>query len=316
MDGGSRELPAGAARPPRSLRVEFDRLTIGGKLSRGFGDERLLPSERVLRVVVVSGRGWVLQGSTLPPMVLIPLRRTLRVADIDSTRVLRTGEIFFAEAGQCQQVVGSGSALWLALIAPLPVWRRLFDATTAAPVAEPLILPAVHRADRAVRRAAVRLARAVDESASNPDPLTAALRFVTMLGELQDRFEPFIRRCPGRTLSQRRGVFLRLQRVYNWMEASNDFDLCVRTFARAANYSPCHFVRTFSTVYGQTPHTVLMEQRLLRAYRLVSETELSITEVARAAGFEDRCAFARSFKKRFGVSASSVRDCAAERDAA
>ena len=307
MDGGSLDLPAGASRPSKALRFEFGRLTIGGKLARGFGDERLLPSERELRVVVVSGRGWVLQGSALPPMVLIPLRRNLRVTDNDSTRILRTGELFFAEAGQCQQVVGAGAALWLALVASPAVWRLLFDATTVSPVPEPLIVPAVHRADRVVRCAAVRLARAAGADAKNADPMTAALRFIAMLAELQARFEPQIRRCPGRTLSQRRGVFLRLQRVYNWMESSNDLDLCVAGFARVANYSPCHFVRTFAAVYGQTPHTVLMEQRLQRAHRLVSDTELSITEVARAAGFEDRCAFARSFKKRFGIAASAVR---------
>lgn len=307
MDGGSLDLP----RPSKPLRIEFDRLTIGGKLSRGFADERLLPSDRVLRVVVVSGRGSILQGGALPPMVLVPLRRSIRITDSDCTRVLRTGELFIAEAGQCQQVVGSGAALWLALVARPAVWRLLFDTTAAAPIPEPLIVPAMHHADRTLRRAAVRLARAVETDAESALPMTAALRFVTMLGELQDRFEAHIRRCPGRTLSQRRGVFLRLQRVYNWMEASNALDLCVAGFARAANYSPCHFVRTFSMVYGQTPHTVLMEQRLKRAYRLVAETELSITEVARAAGFEDRCAFARSFKKRFGVAASLVRRCGA-----
>jgi AraC family transcriptional regulator len=50
-----------------------------------------------------------------------------------------------------------------------------------------------------------------------------------------------------------------------------------------------------------------MEQRLRRAFRLVNDTELSITEVARASGFEDRCAFARSFKLRFGHTATAVR---------
>jgi AraC family transcriptional regulator len=66
-------------------------------------------------------------------------------------------------------------------------------------------------------------------------------------------------------------------------------------------------VRTFNAVFGTTPHNVLMEQRLLRAHRLVHETRLSITEVARASGFEDRCAFARSFKQRFGVTATATR---------
>jgi AraC family transcriptional regulator len=134
------------------------------------------------------------------------------------------------------------------------------------------------------------------------------LGFVALLLDLQSTFDALIRRCPGRTLAQRRGVFLRLQRVCNYMESTSDLDLGIAGFARVANYSPCHFVRTFNSVYGETPHAVLIEQRLKRALRLVNDTELSITEVARASGFEDRCAFARSFKRRFGETATAVRE--------
>jgi AraC family transcriptional regulator len=35
---------------------------------------------------------------------------------------------------------------------------------------------------------------------------------------------------------------------------------------------------------------------------------MAITEIARASGFENRCAFSRSFKRRFGVTATSLRD--------
>jgi AraC family transcriptional regulator len=92
------------------------------------------------------------------------------------------------------------------------------------------------------------------------------------------------------------------------MESSSDLDLGIAGFARVANYSPCHFIRTFNSVYGKTPHAVLIEQRLKRALRLVNDTELSIAEVAHASGFEDRCAFARSFKRQFGETATAVRE--------
>ncbi|MGH6754808.1 MAG: helix-turn-helix domain-containing protein, partial [Bradyrhizobium sp.] len=101
---------------------------------------------------------------------------------------------------------------------------------------------------------------------------------------------------------------LRLQRVCTYMESSGDLDLDIAGFARVANYSPCHFIRTFNAVYGKTPHAVLIEQRLKRALRLVNDTELSIAEVAHASGFEDRCAFARSFKRQFGETATAVRE--------
>jgi AraC family transcriptional regulator len=305
MDG-SRRGPVGPAGSAAPFHVEFEQLTMLGKLARGGADEGL-QTDRVMRVLVGSGRGCMLQGNDLPSMVLVPLRGSVRVADSESARLVRRGQLFVAEAGQCLQIVGRGAALWLAFVAPESVWRQLFVATTETPIAEPLLFPAMHPADRSIRRAALSVARMARHGARGHDDVIATLRFATLLADLQSAFDPMIKRCPGRTLAQRRGVFLRLQRVYNCMESSADLELSIAGFARAANYSPCHFVRTFNTVFGDTPHAVLMEHRLKRAFRLVHDTELSITEVARASGFEDRCAFARSFKRRFGRTATSVR---------
>ena len=305
MDG-SRRGAVESVRSGAPFHVEFEQLTMLGKVARG-GAEEGLQTDRVMRVLVGSGRGCVLQGEDLPTMALVPLRGSVRVTDNESARLLRRGQLFVAEAGQCLQVVGRSAALWLAFVAPASVWRHLFDATSEAPFAEPLLFPATHVADRSIRRAALNVARMARHGARGHDDVIATLRFATLLADLQSAFDPMIKRCPGRTLAQRRGVFLRLQRVYNWMEASADFELSVAGFARVANYSPCHFVRTFNAVFGETPHAVLMEHRLRRAFRLVHDTELSITEVARASGFEDRCAFARSFKRRFGRTATSVR---------
>jgi AraC family transcriptional regulator len=307
VDGGSVDIVRDACRTATPVRVEFDRLTIHGRLGRDPEDERRLRNEPVLRVLLGVGRGSVLRGGDLPPTVLMPLRGSVRFADGESVRILKPGQMFVTDAGQDLQAVGRGPSLWLAIVASPPVWRELFDVIGEAPVPEPALFPTLHPACRAMRRAAVRLAREARRGPGALHELAAAPHFAMLLTDLQSVFEPLIARCPGRTLAQRRGVFLRLQRVYNRIESTNEPALGIATFARAANYSPCHFVRTFALVFGETPYSVLMEQRLKRAFRLVSDTQLSITEVARASGFEDRCAFARSFKLRFGRTASAVR---------
>jgi AraC family transcriptional regulator len=147
-------------------------------------------------------------------------------------------------------------------------------------------------------------------AAATGDPArvqTAAAVFTLLVSDLQAGLRPLIDRCAGRTHVQRRNVFLRLQRVRNYMDACCHLDLDIADFARMASYSPCHFIRAFSAVYGETPHAMLVEQRLARARRLVNDSAMAITEVARASGFENRCAFSRSFKRRFGVSASDLR---------
>jgi AraC family transcriptional regulator len=307
MDGGNGGVAGITLRGSKPLRVEFERLSPSGRLI-ALCETREASTDMTMRLIAGFSRGSMLQGSAQLPLILLPLRGGLRVADGECVRVLRPGQLLVAEPNACLQAIGVGQALWLALVAPMAMWRQLLDATTETQIPEPLLLPAVHVADHTIRRTALRLAREARRTGSTPfEGVPALFRFATLLADLQAGFDPHIRRCPGRSLAQRRGVFLRLQRTYNSMEGSNTRGIGVAEFARLANYSPCHFVRTFNSVFGTTPHNVLMEQRLQRARRLVHETRLSITEVARASGFEDRCAFARSFKQRFGVTATATR---------
>jgi AraC family transcriptional regulator len=282
------------------MRVESERLQNGGRLEWGGA------GQEGIRVVLGGGRGCVLHGERQPSIVVMPLRGRVQVADGDTMRQLATGEVLVAEAGQPLQVIGRGSALWLAVRLPVPAWQAIAGGIDVGAGVEPALLPALHEADRTLRRAAIRLLReaAVDDGAG---ALAAAAAFASLLGDLQSDFRALIARCPGRTHAQRRNVFLRLLRVRNYMAASCHLDLGIDDFARMASYSPCHFIRAFNTVFGDTPHAVLVEQRLTRARKLVHESSMAITEIARASGFENRCAFSRSFKRRFGVTATSLR---------
>ena len=208
------------------------------------------------------------------------------------TNVILTGTAGDGKTSLCNE-------LWFRLTGDSPRW-----------LPDPLLVPTVHDADRALRRVAIHLARAAiaHDTAPASALFSASSALATRIADLQADFDPLIARCPGRTLAQRRSVFLRLQRVRNYMASSCHLDLDIAGFARMASYSPCHFIRAFSTVYGETPHAELVEHRLGRAHRLINESELAITEIARASGFENRCAFSRSFKRRFGITATDLRE--------
>ena len=262
---------------------------------------------RALRVLVASGRACSLHGAGAPAVV-VPLSGCVTLSENESTRVLRAGRLFLGDGASPLGVIGSAGSLAVTLVAPPGTWRQLVDAISDQPIPGPLLLPATHAADRSVRRAVAHLARIARGGAAPREADGAVLRLVALLLDLQATLDPLVARCPGRTLGQRRGVLLRLQRVRNLMESCSEAGLGIAGLARVASYSPSHFLRTFNAVYGTTPHSVLVEQRLARARRLVDTTALSIAEVARASGFENRCAFARSFKRRFGETASAVRE--------
>jgi AraC family transcriptional regulator len=95
--------------------------------------------------------------------------------------------------------------------------------------------------------------------------------------------------------------------VRNYLAANCHLDVDNEALARMASYSPWHFIRAFRAAYEETPHAYLVRQRLERAHRMLRASPLAIAEIALASGFENRCAFSRLFRQRYGVTAGTVR---------
>jgi AraC family transcriptional regulator len=217
------------------MHFDCERLVNGGRLDWS-ADDSDRRGDQGLRMVVGYGRGCVLHGFASAATIIVPLRGRVQVSDGEQSRLLGSGDLLIGEAGQRLQVVGRGAALWVAVFASPGAWHQLMaDGSEAMP--DPLLVPALHACDRSVRRAAVRLAR-VALAANRGDAyrtIAAASAFAAVVGELQADFDPLIARCPGRTLAQRRSVFLRLQRVRNYMASSCHLDLDIAGFARMAS---------------------------------------------------------------------------------
>jgi AraC family transcriptional regulator len=256
--------------------------------------------------VLGGGRGCVLRVNGLAAVVWIPLRGRLQIEAGNADSIAMPGEMRVAEPEPRIQAIGRGSALWLGIIGTSAAWRKALNGIIEMATPEPVLLPAWHRAPRALRLDAIALARA--DARARADKAEA---LIESIAALQGAFAPAIARCPGRTLAQRRQVFLRLQRVRNYLAANCHLDIDNEALARLASYSPWHFIRAFRAAYQETPHAYLVHQRLDRARRLLCTSPLAISEIALASGFENRCAFSRLFRQRFGVTAGAVRrgDC-------
>ena len=94
----------------------------------------------------------------------------------------------------------------------------------------------------------------------------------------------------------------RIARVLRYLELTTAAPHSLSELARVAGLSPYHFLRTFKSVTGITPHQWVLRARLRdAAQRLVTSRE-SITNIALDVGFEDLSNFIRSFRAEFGVS--------------
>lgn len=83
--------------------------------------------------------------------------------------------------------------------------------------------------------------------------------------------------------------------------------LMLEQIARAANVSRSEALRCFRTLAGQTPVEYLLNHRLRHARRMLVSTEKSITEIARASGFESVAYFDRVFRRVFGCTPRQMR---------
>lgn len=131
-----------------------------------------------------------------------------------------------------------------------------------------------------------------------------------VLQQAQATFEPQIARCPGRTQTQKTKVFRRLMRVRQYVELNCAANLPVESLAKLASYSRAHFMTVFHAVFGETPHAHRLEQRLHFAAHMLGKEGLSVSQTTLAVGFEDRSSFSKLFRRRFGVTAKSMRQTA------
>ena len=99
----------------------------------------------------------------------------------------------------------------------------------------------------------------------------------------------------------------RVTRTLRMIERQPDARLTLGTLAREAALSPYHFLRTFESLTGVTPHQYIRRLRLRdAATRLIVEPG-KVLDLALDAGFGDVSNFNRAFRAEFGVNPRAYR---------
>ena len=109
-----------------------------------------------------------------------------------------------------------------------------------------------------------------------------------------------LRRLPALRASTRHELFRRLHRARAAADESRTA-LSVEELARIACLSPHHFHRSFTRLFGRTPHRYAVDQRLARAAVLLRAGDAPVADVARALDFASVGSFASLFRRRFGL---------------
>jgi AraC family transcriptional regulator len=98
-----------------------------------------------------------------------------------------------------------------------------------------------------------------------------------------------------------------LQTAIDYIHAHLDRDISLSEMAGVLNLSQYHFCRLFKRSTGITPHQYLTRCRIDRAKQLLSNPELTITEIAFKIGFSNHSSFTRLFRQYVGATPKAFR---------
>jgi len=222
---------------------------------------------------------------------------------------LTRGDIYVDDVLAQHDLVVSNDGICIGIAGSPRAWSKV-RRNTLHPRAHSggMPFPAIHRSRHSVCRRILGLARQCREAESAPSGNRFFHLIACSVDELQSEFVHMIERCPGSTWSRKRAVFLRLQRVRDYIAASTHVNLDVPNLALIANYSVSYFITTYRLVFGETPYASIGRQRLENASKLLRQSEMGVTEIAQATGFGTRQSFHRAMTIRFGISAQKFRD--------
>jgi AraC-like DNA-binding protein len=89
-------------------------------------------------------------------------------------------------------------------------------------------------------------------------------------------------------------------RARDVMDRDHRADLDIAALARVACCSEAHFIRTFKSTFGETPHRYLQRRRIERAMFLLRTTDQSVTDICMTVGFSSLGTFGRTFTEIVG----------------
>jgi len=84
--------------------------------------------------------------------------------------------------------------------------------------------------------------------------------------------------------------------------------LDIEAMARSVHLSRAHFIRSFRSTFGETPHRYLQRRRIERAMALLRDTDRPITEICLDVGFVSLGSFSKTFNEIVGSSPTVYRN--------
>lgn len=117
----------------------------------------------------------------------------------------------------------------------------------------------------------------------------------------------FVSRCYNQVSRDSSKELLRIGQAISHIDENSTKQIDLDTLAKIAHMSKRNFQRVFNEVMDMSPIEYLIQKRIAKAMELLKNENLTITQAAFQAGFNDSNYFTRQFKKVAGVTPRQFR---------
>lgn len=93
-----------------------------------------------------------------------------------------------------------------------------------------------------------------------------------------------------------------------YIDANLEKDLTLSSLAKKCFYNPSYFSRIFKEKFGMSLVEYISKKKTEKAIYLLINTELSVEEISKEAGFSDRSSFYRAFAKHVATTPTEYRE--------
>ena len=230
--------------------------------------------------------GYVVERRKFPyHVVLIPTEGALAYWDADGERELVAGQMMFMPAlWKCRYEVRSQCAMvWLHLNKSSHFWQNL-------PIERPRILWT-----NQISRIPSLMEMLYDESVTPGGGNSVSQQLLCQL-ILQHLHDGLFAPLDSSMLRDR------LDACFRKVAEKPDYPWIVEDLYRMAYMSRPAFFNAVQKQYGHPPMTIVRQQRLNAAARILLNTSEKLETVAHQTGFDSAYSFSRAFRKMFGMS--------------
>jgi AraC family transcriptional regulator len=99
---------------------------------------------------------------------------------------------------------------------------------------------------------------------------------------------------------------IQAHRIIDFLDSGLDKSISLDDLAQLSGLTKWHFMRRFTATYGSSPHSFIIDRRMVRAKQLLVSSDLPIVQIALEVGMT-HSHFSRTFLKRVGLSPSEFR---------